>query len=76
MSPFRTTASGWAQHRLGRLSRRLATLSRMQIFGLGSVCALLVLAVIGPLIAPYPTTTASPATRLLSPSLAHWLGTD
>ena len=38
--------------------------------------AVLLLAVIGPLIAPFPTQTANPLIRLLAPSGHHWLGTD
>ena len=38
--------------------------------------AVLLLAVIGPLITPFPTQTANPLIRLLSPSGHHWLGTD
>jgi peptide/nickel transport system permease protein len=61
----------------GRSSwRRLAALPRIELFGLIAVAVLLVLAVIGPLITPYPTETADPANRLLPPSGAHWFGTD
>lgn len=38
--------------------------------------AVLLLAAIGPIIAPFPTRTADPAVRLLGPSGQHWLGTD
>jgi peptide/nickel transport system permease protein len=48
----------------------------MELFGLVTVAVLLVLAIIGPLIAPYPTTTANPVIRLESPNLAHPFGTD
>jgi ABC-type dipeptide/oligopeptide/nickel transport system ATPase component/ABC-type dipeptide/oligopeptide/nickel transport system permease subunit len=61
----------WARWRY-----RLATLSRTELFGLVAVGFLLVLAVIGPVIAPYPTTTANPPMRLLTPSVAHPFGTD
>jgi peptide/nickel transport system permease protein len=37
---------------------------------------LLVLAVIGPEIAPFPTTTANPAIRLQPPNATYWFGTD
>ena len=39
---------------------------------LGSI----LLAVFGPLIAPYPPMEASPGQQLLAPSRAHWFGTD
>ena len=56
--------------------RRLAALPRIELFGLIAVAILLVLAVIGPNITPYPTETADPANRLLPPNGAHWFGTD
>jgi peptide/nickel transport system permease protein len=62
--------------RRARWRRRLRALRRMEIFGLVAVVILLVLAVIGPMIAPYPTTTANPALRLQPPSLGHPFGTD
>ena len=62
--------------RAGRWRRKLATLRPMEIFGLVAVGVLLVLAVIGPLIAPYPITEANPRERLLPPSVEHWFGTD
>lgn len=48
----------------------------MELFGLVTVAVLLVLAIIGPFIAPYPTTTANPTIRLEPPDLAHPFGTD
>jgi peptide/nickel transport system permease protein len=56
--------------------RRLRTLSRTELFGLAAVGVLLLLAVFGPEIAPYPTTTANPSIRLLPPGTTHWFGTD
>jgi peptide/nickel transport system permease protein len=41
-----------------------------------SMAIILILTVIGPWIAPQPTTTAAPLNRLLPPSGAHWFGTD
>lgn len=41
-----------------------------------SMVIILVLTVIGPWIAPQPTTTADPLNRLLPPSGANWFGTD
>jgi peptide/nickel transport system permease protein len=59
-----------------RWTRRLASLNAMELFGLISVAALLLLAVIGPLITPYPTTMANPPIRLEPPNLLHPFGTD
>jgi peptide/nickel transport system permease protein len=59
-----------------RWHRRLASLRPMEIFGLVAVGILLLLAVIGPLIAPFPTMTADPAMRLQPPNATHWFGTD
>lgn len=38
--------------------------------------AVLLLAAVGPTIAPFPTRTADPAVRLIGPNGQHWLGTD
>jgi peptide/nickel transport system permease protein len=61
-------------HILG-LSKRVK-LSPLEIFALVVFVVILLLAAIGPIIAPYPTQTANTALRLLSPSGAHWFGTD
>jgi peptide/nickel transport system permease protein len=45
-------------------------------FGLIAVACLLVLAILGPVIAPFPTTTANPAATLQPPNATHWFGTD
>jgi peptide/nickel transport system permease protein len=37
---------------------------------------ILILAVVGPIVAPQPTDTANLSQRLLAPSPLHWLGTD
>src|SRR4029079_1192608 len=37
---------------------------------------IIMLAVVGPELAPYPTIEASPNDRLLPPSAKHWFGTD
>ena len=55
---------------------RLRSLRPTERFGLVAVGVLLVLAVIGPEIAPYPTMTADPANRLIPPNGTHWFGTD
>jgi peptide/nickel transport system permease protein len=51
-------------------------LTPLETFACWFSLAILALAAIGPLIAPYPTQTASPPTRLHPPSGVHWLGTD
>jgi len=45
-------------------------------FGLVAVSVLLVVAVIGPWITPFPTTTANTALILEPPNTTHWFGTD
>jgi peptide/nickel transport system permease protein len=55
---------------------RIRALRPMERFGLIAVGVLLVLAVIGPEIAPFPTITADPANRLQPPNGTHWFGTD
>ncbi len=67
--------SARTRHKWG-LGDRLKTLRRIELFGLVAVGILLVLAVIGPWIAPYPTMDANATTRLLPPNAGHWLGTD
>lgn len=69
-------ASTGGIRRWQRWRYRLATLRGTELFGLVAVAVLLVLAVVGPAIAPYPTTTADPPMRLLSPNMAHPFGTD
>jgi ABC-type dipeptide/oligopeptide/nickel transport system ATPase component/ABC-type dipeptide/oligopeptide/nickel transport system permease subunit len=60
--------SGWL--------RRLRVLRGTERFGLVAVACLLILAVVGPVIAPYPTTAANPAATLQPPNATHWFGTD
>jgi peptide/nickel transport system permease protein len=48
----------------------------LAMFGLSILLALLVLAAIGPWIAPYGFNDQDLKTRLLPPSAAHWFGTD
>lgn len=63
----------WA--RGGRLRRR-TKLHPLELVVSVIFIAVLLLAAIGPLIAPFPTQTANPLIRLLHPSGTHWLGTD
>lgn len=63
---------------LRKLARVLRT-DPLAALGLALVLLMLVLAVAGPLIAPYPEQGAGATNapeRLLAPSAAHWLGTD
>jgi len=56
--------------------RRRVALSPLEWVAVAFFVVILLLAAVGPLIAPDPTETADPAQRLLGPSGAHWLGTD
>ena len=59
-----------------RISITLARLPKWQIVVLFMFAAIILLSVIGPELAPYSTTNASPSDRLLPPSAVHWFGTD
>jgi peptide/nickel transport system permease protein len=51
--------------------------NRLALLGLGLVAALVVLAMLAGVLAPYDPTVGELATeRLLAPSSAHWFGTD
>jgi peptide/nickel transport system permease protein len=56
--------------------RYLAATQPMALCGAVIVAVALVLALIGPMIAPYDPTTAIPGRQLQPPSLAHLMGTD
>jgi peptide/nickel transport system permease protein len=63
----------------GRLTRLLSKgggSRRLLLLGVFIVVAAIVVAVIGPFIAPYDPTAVSLGDRLLPPSSQHWLGTD
>lgn len=77
-SPPAGSAAGARTGVLATLRRwyKSANFSRLEVFGLVMLAIILFLAAFGPAIAPHPTETANPPERLLSPSLAHWLGTD
>ncbi len=64
------------QRVLPRWYRKISVLGPLELYGLFAVVFLLVLAVIGPYIAPYPTETPDPTSRLIAPSKEHLLGTD
>jgi peptide/nickel transport system permease protein len=59
-----------------RLLQRLRFLRATERFGLIAVGCLLMLAIVGPAIAPFPTTTANPVATLQPPNATHWFGTD
>jgi peptide/nickel transport system permease protein len=59
-----------------RWSPRLRSLRPTERFGLIAVALLLLVAIIGPLITPFPTTTANTALILEPPNASHWFGTD
>jgi len=48
----------------------------LRAFGVCVVIMSVILAVIAPLIVPYPPTIAQPGNQLLPPSAEHWFGTD
>lgn len=61
---------------LATIRSETALLTNLDKFALGVVGVVMLLAVLGPLIAPQPTEEANVAQRLLAPGSAHWLGTD
>lgn len=70
--PARTTSST----KRNRWSPRLRSLRATDRFGLVAVGILLIVAIIGPWITPFPTTTANTALILEPPNATHWFGTD
>ena len=60
---------------MGELLRRLLR-SPQGRCGLVIVAAMLIVAIVGPLIAPYNPETFAPLQRYKPPSLHYWLGTD
>ena len=71
-----STRSAPRKNALARWRRKFAALSPLEVYGLVSVCLLLLLALVGPYITPYPPQTPDPSSRLLPPGQEHWLGTD
>lgn len=59
-----------------RIKATLRSLPTWQVVVLLIFFAVIILTIIGPYVAPYPTTVANPLERLLPPSGAHWFGTD
>jgi peptide/nickel transport system permease protein len=63
--------------RVGKaVGRIVAALTLFELAILIVFITILIVTVIGPWIAPYPTETANPPQHLLSPRPSHWLGTD
>ena len=52
------------------------TRNRLAVVGLGIVLALLLVAALANVLAPYPPTIGELSARLLPPSASHWFGTD
>ncbi|MDP6474032.1 MAG: dipeptide/oligopeptide/nickel ABC transporter permease/ATP-binding protein [Alphaproteobacteria bacterium] len=59
-----------------RIKRTLRSLPKWQLGVLGIFFGILFLTIFGPYLAPFPTETADPLSRLLPPGGKHWLGTD
>ena len=66
------------QAALGRLYSgwRAFASNRLAMVGLAIVAALVLVALLAPMLAPYPPTVGELEQRLLPPSGSHWLGTD
>ena len=59
-----------------RIKRTLKGLPKWQLGVLGIFFGIIFLTIFGPYLAPYPTETADPLSRLVPPGGKHWLGTD
>jgi peptide/nickel transport system permease protein len=59
-----------------RVKRTLKGLPKWQLGVLGIFFGIIFLTIFGPYLAPFPTETADPLSRLLPPGGKHWLGTD
>ncbi|MEE8171809.1 MAG: ABC transporter permease subunit, partial [Alphaproteobacteria bacterium] len=59
-----------------RIKRTLKGLPKWQLAVLGIFFGIIFLTIFGPYLAPFPTETADPLSRLLPPSGKHWFGTD
>lgn len=66
------------QARLGQIYRQWRALKQnpLALLGLAIVIALLLIAALAPLIAPYDPLAQNLTQRLLPPSAKHWFGTD
>ncbi|HIM46371.1 MAG TPA: dipeptide/oligopeptide/nickel ABC transporter permease/ATP-binding protein [Alphaproteobacteria bacterium] len=59
-----------------RIKRTLKGLPKWQLGVLCIFSGIIFLTIFGPYLAPYPTETADPLSRLLPPNGKHWFGTD
>ena len=59
-----------------RIKRTLKGLPKWQLGVLCIFFGIIFLTIFGPYLAPYPTETADPLSRLLPPNGKHWFGTD
>lgn len=77
---YLTTETPVSRHqaRLGQIYRQWRALKQnpLALIGLGIVVALLLIALLAPIIAPYDPLAQNLTQRLLPPSAKHWFGTD
>lgn len=76
IAPERRNDAGAAAARSARARRVWKGLSTFQRVILGAFLVILVLAVFGPMLAPFPTMLADPMQRLAAPGAKHLFGTD
>jgi peptide/nickel transport system permease protein len=55
---------------------RRRKLPRTLVIGGGILCLVVILAILGPIISPYPYDEIAPRDRFQGPSISHFLGTD
>ncbi|MBM3535026.1 MAG: ABC transporter permease [Alphaproteobacteria bacterium] len=67
-----SAAEAWHADRFGRWRRRFG----LAAFGAAVVLMWIAIAILAPVIAPYPFEAVDVTKRLLAPSAQHWLGTD
>ena len=72
MSAVSDEAAAWAAGRWGRWRRRYG----LAAFGAAIVVLWILIAILAPVISPYPFEAVDVTKRLLPPSSQHWLGTD
>jgi peptide/nickel transport system permease protein len=70
------TASQHLSSASGRTRRMYSALSVGELVSLGSVVVIVLLAVLGPELAPFDPEKPVASERLLAPLAAHWFGTD
>lgn len=72
MAAVSDEAAAWAAGRWGRWRRRYG----LAAFGAAIVLTWIAIAILAPVIAPYPYEAVDMSRRLTPPSWQHWLGTD